>query len=248
MKKTLFKIVALCSTFALAGCDFLNFLTPDSDSTTDSDTPKATVISATVEVNKTYRIGDKYSTQDVIVTALYSDNTTKEVPTSKASVVSIKNPQNQTIDKTAKFDLAGTYTVNYRVVVDGEVLFPEDVTFDVATGFATSGFVLQSVEYASTLTFSQGEVVRNKLSNITLLIHWNNGDERYNYNINTDTSGITFKVRKQGDTSTEYINTELEQGASYNLILSYQSYVFLLLLLSIYLRLNHLRDTKYYFQ
>ena len=223
MKKTLFKIVALCSTFALAGCDFLNFLTPDSDSTTDSDTPKATVVDATVEDNKTYRIGDTYSTQDIVVTALYSDNTTKDLPSSKATVHSIKNPQNQSIAKTARFDLAGTYTVNYRIVADGEVFF-KDLNFDVATGFATSGFVLQSVEYASTLTFSQGEVVRNKLSNITLLIHWNNGDERYNYNINTDTSGITFKVRKQGDTSTEYINTELEQGESYNLILSYQSY------------------------
>ncbi len=224
MKKTLFKIIALVSTLSLSACDFLSFLRPHvDDNPTDHETPYVKPTEVNVVDNNEHHIGDTYSTEGIVVTATYSDNTQKTVELSNVQVDKIKNPQNKTIDKNSALDRAGTYRVDFRVNLKGTIFMP-NITFDVATGFATSGFVFQSVEYANTLTFCQGEVVRNRLSNIDLLLHWNHGDEYYNYNINTDTTGISFSLRKQGDSTTEYINTALEKDESYNLILTYQSY------------------------
>ena len=229
MKKTLFKIVAFCCAFSLTACDFLaSFMNPGEENNSNNNnnppTPTAKVQSVSIEDNKTYVIGDTYSTDGIIITAHYDDNSTKTVPSSSATINRIYNPLFEQITASTQFEYVGEYRVDFRVAVDNKTLSTH-INFDVASGFDTEGFTIQSVQYVTTPTFNEGEVVKNKLTDLPLLINWaNHGTERYTYNINTDTTGLTFKVKKQGDAVTDYINTALERGCTYDLILSYQSY------------------------
>lgn len=227
MRKTLFKFVCICSLFSLTACDFLaSFINGGGENNNNNNnppTPVAKVQSVTIEDNTVYTIGDTYNINNVVITAHYDDNSTKTVPTSSASINRIYNPLNQQISTSTKFEYVGEYRVDFKVKVDNKTL-STFINFDVASGFDTSGFTMQSVDYVNAPSFHEGEIVRNRLTDMPLIIHWNKGNEHYTYNINTDTSGMTFKVRKEGDAGTEYINAALEQGSTYNLILTYQSY------------------------
>ena len=97
MKKTLFKIVIFCSAFSLTACDFLaSFMNggENNNNNNNNQTPVAKVQSVTIEDNKTYTIGNTYSTSGIIVTAHYDDNSTKTVPASSATINRIYNPLN----------------------------------------------------------------------------------------------------------------------------------------------------------
>ena len=228
MKKTLFKIVVFCSAFSLTACDFLaSFINgggEENNNNNNNQTPVAKVESVTIEDNKTYVIGDTYSTDNIVVTAHYDDNSTKTVPASSATINRIYNPLNQQITASTQFEYVGEYRVDFRVQVDNKSLNTH-INFDVASGFATTGFTLQSVDYVNAQSFHEGEVVKDRLTDLPLLIHWaNHGTEHYNFNINTDTTGLSFRVKKEGDVINDYINTALENGCNYELILSYQTY------------------------
>ncbi len=229
MKKTLFKIVIFCSAFSLTACDFLaSFMNGgenNNNNNNNNQTPVAKVQSVTIEDNKTYTIGSTYSTNGIIVTAHYDDNSTKTVPASSATINRIYNPLNQQITTSTQFEYVGEYRVDFKVKVDNKTL-STFINFDVASGFDTEGFVLQSVEYVNTPMFHDGEIVKNRLTNLPLTINWREqGIEHYTYNINTDTSGMTFKVRKEGDTVNDYLETPLVEGCNYSLILSYKTYL-----------------------
>jgi len=227
MRKTLFKFVCICSLFSLTACDFLaSFINGGGENNNNNNnppTPVAKVQSVTIEDNTVYTIGDTYNINNVVITAHYDDNSTKTVPSSSATINRIYNPLNQQITTSTQFEYVGEYRVDFRVAVDNKTLSTH-INFDVASGFETAGFTMSSVEYVNSLSFHEGETVRDRLVDMPLLIHWNKGTEHYTYNINTDTSGMTFRVKKQGDPTTEYINAALENGSTYELILSYQTY------------------------
>ena len=227
MKKTLYKIAVLCSTFALTACDFLGaFLNPgENNENNNNNNNNNTPVVESVDVidNKTYCIGDTYSTSGIIVNAYYDDSTSKTVDSSTATVNQIINPLDVEISKTTPFKWAGAYSVKYKVRLDGQS-FWDTVYFDVESGFATTGYVLQSIDFVNALSFHQGEVVKDRLSNLDLLIHWNHGDEYYTYNIATDTTGISFSLQKDGSLG-EYLEEELEENANYTLVVTYNEYV-----------------------
>ncbi len=229
MKKVLAKILVFCSAFSLTACDFLaSFMNGgenNNNNNNNNQTPVAKVQSVSIEDNKTYTIGSTYSTSGIIVTAHYDDNSTKTVPASSATINRIYNPLNQQITTSTQFEYVGEYRVDFKVKVDNKTL-STFINFDVASGFDTEGFVLQSVEYVNTPTFNEGDIVKNKLTNLPLKIHWREqGIEQYTYNINTDTTGMTFKVRKEGDTVNDYLETALEMNTNYSLVLSYKTYL-----------------------
>ena len=227
MKKTLYKIAVLCSTFALTACDFLGaFLNPgENNENNNNNNNNNTPVVESVDVidNKTYCIGDTYSTSGIIVNAYYDDSTSKTVDSSTAIVNQIINPLDVEISKTTPFKWAGAYSVKYKVRLDGQS-FWDTVYFDVESGFTTTGYVLQSIDFVNAPSFHQGEVVKDRLSNLDLLIHWNHGDEYYTYNIATDTSGISFSLQKDGSLG-EYLEEELEENANYTLVVTYNEYV-----------------------
>ena len=228
MKKLLHKLVIFSSMFALTGCDLLAIFNHgennnNNNNNNNNTTTPAVITSVSVEDNKVYKIGDTYSSDGIVVTASYDDNTEKVLTDYYLTVGKITTPLNEEVNKTTPFNRAGAYSVAYRIRVDSKSYFT-DVHVDIASGFDTEGYVLQTIEYANTLVFNQDEVVKDRLTNLPLLIHWNHGDEYYDYNINTNTLGISFVLRKEGDGLTDYLETPLEADATYTLILSYQSY------------------------
>ena len=240
MKKVLYKIIVFCSAFALTACDFLGaFLpsTPDNPGGGDTpggntpggggDTPPdpANVTSISLSDATTYQIGDKFSASAVQVTANYSDGTHEVIASPNIIVSKVTDPLDQNFSKLSKIDRAGEWVVNYKVRVDSKSYF-QDVNYTVASGFESTGFTLSSVEYVNGFSFRSGEIVRDKLDEVPLKLHWNKGDEYYTYHSATDTTGIYFSVRKDGDSATEYINSALEEGNSYTLVFHYQSFTY----------------------
>jgi len=242
MKRTLFKILAMATAFAMTACDFTLLPTDNgsseggssgtssnnssevvSGSITTSTSASPKVSSVSVEDNKNYAIGDKYSITDLVVTVYYEDDTEETIASTKATVNKILNPLGQEITTTTKFNRAGEYTVKYDVNVSGKK-YATNTKINVASGFDTAGFSITSIEYATKPSFHKGDVVKTLLNDISLLIHWNRGDEYYTYNIATDTSGLSFSLKKEGDDVTERIEEALVQGNTYNLILSYSGY------------------------
>ena len=237
MKKVFFKIVALLSAFALTACDFTLLPTDGgvsqdgSENTSNSEvisgssatTSGAKVTSVKVEDNKDYSIGDSYSISGIAITAYYDDGSEEIIASSKATLKEIRNPSNQVISNTSKFNQAGEYKVKYDVNVNGKK-YSTTTNFNVASGFDSEGFTVSSIEYAVKPSFHKGEVVKTLLHDISLLIHWNRGDEYYTYDISTDTTGIAFSLKQQGDDVTERIEEELTQGNTYTLTLSFGEY------------------------
>ena len=184
MKKTLFKFIALLGTLSLTACDFLAFLDPSKNQdNTKPDTPVVTptVTGVSVELNKEYQIGDRYSNTDNVITATYSDGTSGELDTSYIKAAEITDPLGERHNKSSAFDRAGTYVLDYRVRIDSKN-YNGKYNFSIKSGFETEGFVLQSLEFAINPFFRSEEVASDQLNNLQFLLHWNNGDEYYNYN------------------------------------------------------------------
>ena len=228
MKKVLAKILVFCSAFVLTACDFLAFLKPNDPGNggggggVNPPTPAPTVSSVSISNDNPYIIGDSYSDDDNTVTVNYSDGTTDTVPASYIRTSKVTDPFGQTFSKSSSFNRAGSYHLECRVRLDG-TNYSAETDFSVLSGFTSTDFTLQSFELSSTPAFHSGEVVNDSLNNLEFLLHWNRGDEYYIYNKSTDTHGFTFSVKKQGDGLNEYIDEELETGASYSLIISYGS-------------------------
>ena len=249
MKKVIAKIVVFCSTFALTACDFLAYLMPNENQNTNPDTPVVTptITSVSVVLNKEYHIGDTYKNEDNTVTATYSDGTSEDIDTSYIKASEITNPLGERHNKSSAFNRSGTYVLDYRVRIDSKN-YNGKYNFSIKSGFETEGFVLQSLEFAVNPFFRSEEVASDQLNNLQFLLHWNHGDEYYTYNKNSDITGITFSLKKEGDGLTEYIDEELEAGTSYNLLVSYGdvSYTYSFEVSSNYYRLNSSDITNVY--
>ena len=237
MKKTLAKFLVVLSTFTLTACDLLSFgrfSNSESDSSTSSTTSSTTSSSSSsssvteknvdyvsVVDNNTYKLGDKYSTSNIVVTVFYDDESSDIISSSKARFMSIKNPLGNEFSRLSRFERAGEYTVTYRTTLNAEQYF-SDVKFTIASGFETAGATLTSIEYETQPNFRKGEVAKDKLHDVKLLLHWNIGNEYYSYDIDTDTSGISFSLKKDGDLTNDYLEEVLVEGESYSLTLSYE--------------------------
>ena len=230
MRKVLAKVLVFCSALTLTACDFLAFLKPQDEPTNNNnqggggdDNPppvvEPSITSVSVAASKEYCIGDVYNANDIIVTASYDNGTTREFDSSTIKATEITDPNGQKHNKSSAFDRAGDYHVEYKVRLDNKSYYP-NLDFSIETGFNTTGFTLQSFELSKDLVLRSGDVLNDKLDNLELLLHWNNGNEYYTYS-KVESTGFTFSLKKQGDGLTEYIDEELEALSTYDLTISY---------------------------
>ena len=191
---------------------------------TPTPTPSEPAIRSVTVTDKTeYYVGDVYNPNNVTIKARYTDGTTAYITGFQAKVVEnqIFDANDNILDASEKFVRPGKYSLAIWIKYKNNS-FSETININVKSGFEAEGYEVKSIDVVGGISFSLDHVVANEIKELELLIHWNKGDEYYTYRQETDDKGFLFSVKKEGDEIGEYINTPLEQNATYSFIISYE--------------------------